>query len=84
MKIQMVTIARGAASATKGEYRPIWARIDFFGVHPEYALLKKIIIIHSIAVTCMKGMVYSHKCGKKKDHAKVCNLLHLKIVMFEG
>ena len=32
----------------------------------------------------MKGMIYSHKCGRKKDHAKVYNLLHLKIVMFEG
>ena len=42
---------------------------------------KKNNIIHSIAVTCMKGMIYSHKCGRKKDHA---NLLHLKIVIFEG
>ena len=61
----------------KEGYGTIRARINFLGVHSEHALLKKNNVSHSIVVTCIKGMIYSHKCGRKKDHAKVCNLLHL-------
>ena len=40
---------------------------------PNTPFLKKNIT----AVTCIKGMIYSHQHGRKKDRAKVCNLLHL-------
>lgn len=79
---QMVTIVRGAASATKRGMVPFESGLISLAFIPNtpFFCMKKKNISHSVAMTCVntkKGMIYSHKRGRKKDHAKVCNLLHL-------